>query len=347
MRDVVGEVFTLDQLIEEAETDTSLRPPSLDQFIGQATVKQKLRITLEAAKIRGECMPHILFAGPPGLGKTSLASLIADEMGVELHTTSGPTLTNSGDLAAILTTLEDNDVLFIDEVHRLPHRVQECLYSAMEDGTMDLTLGSGPNAKIIKIRLPKFSLIGATTNTGEINRPMLDRFIVDCRLELYDRGELKKIVVRAAASMGYTITDKAAASIARRGRGTPRIAINQLKRIKDIADILGDGSKEITEELAEMSYDLEGIDKEGLVAVERRYLKVLIEEFQCGPVGVVNMAAKTGESTSSLDQIERFLIQCSFLIKIDKGRLATMKAVKHLGYPVDDYEVGGENNWRN
>lgn len=342
--DPVGEILTLEQLIEEETTEQELRPQSLDDFIGQEQMKFRIRTFVEAAKIKGEGLGHILFAGPPGLGKTSLASLIASEMGVEMHTTSGPTLKNPGDLAAILTSLEDDDVIFIDEIHRLPQVVQECLYSAMEDFSMDLTLGSGPSARIIRVKLPRFTLIGATTHTGMLSKPMIDRFVLDCRMELYDKMALKKIVVRAASSMGLTISDKGAAGIARRGRGTPRVCINMLRRVSDYAEILGDGGH-IDAEMADLAFEMEGIDEEGLQEVERRYLRTLVEEFSGGPCGVINMAAKLGESTSTLEQIEAFLIQSGMLIKIDRGRLITAKAIKHLGYPLDEHQVG-ERTWR-
>lgn len=332
------ELRTLDELIEEQETETSLRPKSLDDFIGQDMMKARLRTFVEAAKITGKPLGHILFAGPPGLGKTSLGSLIASEMGVEMHTTSGPTLNNAADLAAIITMMEDHDILFVDEIHRLSKKIQECLYSAMEDYSLDLTLGSGPSAKIIKVKLPKFTLIGATTHTGELSKPMLDRFVMDCRMDLYDKLALKKIVVRAAASMDLGITDQVAAGVARRSRGTPRVAINMLRRLSDYCVMLGNAD-EIDNEVAEVAFEMEGIDKEGLGEVERKYLRCLVEDFQGGPVGVINLSSMLGESQSSVEQIEAYLIQAGMVIKVDRGRTATMKAIKHLGYPVAEYTM--------
>lgn len=332
--DNTREIATVEQLLELEELEVSLRPSSLDDFIGQSKMISDLRVYVEAAKITGEPLGHILFSGPPGLGKTSLASLIAAEMGTEMKSPSGVALNKPDDVVALISYMEDRDVLFIDEVHSLPKKVQETLYTAAEDYYCDLVVGGGATAKTIRVPLPHFTLVAATTETGRLTKPMLDRFSLKCRMELYDKLSLKRIIIRAARSMDKEITDQAAAAIARRSRGTPRVAINFLKRICSYATVLEEDTLDI--EITDLLFDSAGVDREGLEEVERRYLRTLIERFQGGPVGVRNLSAVLGESIESLEEIESYPIQKGMLVKMNEGRMATTKARKHLGYTIED-----------
>jgi Holliday junction DNA helicase RuvB len=316
----------------EAAEEVSLRPRRLAEFVGQARVKEHLDIVLEAARRRGQPVDHLLFAGPPGLGKTSLAGIVAVEMGVGLRITSGPALVRAGDMAAILTDLHEADVLFIDEIHRLARPVEEILYPAMEDFQLDLVLGKGPAARSLRLDLPRFTLVGATTRTGLITGPLRDRFGMVERLDFYEPSELETIVWRSAGILGAQVEGGGAEEIARRARGTPRIANRLLKRVRDFAEVRGDGL--VTAETARAGLALFGVDDLGLDKVDRAILAAVCERFGGGPVGLSTLAVCVGEQPDTVeDMYEPFLLQRGLLMRTPRGRVATPAAFAHLGLP--------------
>ncbi|MGA1655431.1 MAG: Holliday junction branch migration DNA helicase RuvB [Ilumatobacteraceae bacterium] len=314
----------------DVRADSELRPRKLADFVGQGELKQHLSIVLEAARQRNEAADHLLLAGPPGLGKTTMATIVANEMGAKLHVTSGPALERAGDLAAILTKLEDRDVLFIDEVHRLSRVVEEILYPAMEDFQIDIVVGKGPAASSIRLTLPKFTLIGATTRTGMITGPLRDRFGLVSRLEYYEPDELRQIVQRAATILGITIEADAASEIASRSRGTPRIANRLLRRVRDFAQVRASGA--VTADVADEALRTFGVDRLGLDKVDRAVLQVICERFGGGPVGLSTLAIAVSEQTETIEDVyEPFLIREGFLARTPRGRVATAAAFTHLG----------------
>lgn len=314
----------------DAETDLTLRPKTLAEYIGQDKVKENMAVYIEAAKNRGECLDHVLLYGPPGLGKTTLSCIIAAEMGVNIRITSGPAIEKAGDLAALLTNLQANDVLFIDEIHRLSRQVEEVLYPAMEDYALDIVMGNGPAARSIRIDLPRFTLIGATTRSGQLSAPLRDRFGVIQRLELYSPEQLCDIVQRSAVILGIPCMKDGAMEIARRSRGTPRIANRLLKRVRDFAEVLGDGR--ITREIADNALQKLEIDKLGLDSLDRRFLEMIIKGYNGGPVGLSTLASALNEESVTLEDVcEPYLMQLGFVSKTPRGRTATALAYKHLG----------------
>jgi holliday junction DNA helicase RuvB len=318
------------QTIEESVPENSLRPKTLAEFIGQSDLKQKLEIFLAAAKGRGEALDHTLFCGPPGLGKTSLAHVLAREMGSHLVSTSGPALEKAGDLAAILTSLQPRDILFIDEIHRLSRIVEESLYPALEDFHLDIVLGQGPSARIMKLALPPFTLIGATTRAGLLTSPMMGRFGMVLRLEHYSAEELQMVVVRSAGILKCRIEMEGALEIARRSRGTPRIANRLLRRVRDFAEIKASGV--ITREVASAALEMLDVDKRGLDAMDRLFLTTIIEKFGGGPVGIETLCSAISEERETLEDVyEPYLLQIGFLNRTRQGRVATELAHKHLG----------------
>jgi Holliday junction DNA helicase RuvB len=319
---------------EDAEGDEpTLRPRTLDEFVGQEELKQNLKIFVEAAKRRGEALDHMLLAGPPGLGKTSLCRILAGEMGVDIQITSGPSLERAGDMAAILTQLEEGDFLFIDEIHRLNRQIEEVLYPAMEDFAMDIVLGQGPSARTIRMDVPRFTLVGATTRTGLMTKPLLDRFGFNARLDYYAPEDLKKIVIRNAAILKIQITEAGADELATRSRGTPRIANRLLRRVRDYAEVVGDGT--IDEETARAALAMQGVDSLGLDRIDREYLSLIIEKFDGGPVGVGTISVALGEERDTVEDVyEPYLLQSGLMQRTNRGRIATRRAYDHLGVSV-------------
>ena len=310
--------------------DRAIRPRRLDEYIGQRAVREQMEIFLSAARKRGEPLDHTLIFGPPGLGKTTLASIIAEEMGVQLKTTSGPVLEKAGDIAALMTNLEPGDVLFIDEIHRLSPYVEEVLYPAMEDYQLDIMIGEGPAARSIKLDLPPFTLVGATTRAGLLTSPLRDRFGIVQRLEFYDAAELTEIVRRSAGILGIPTDDAGASAIARRSRGTPRIANRLLRRVRDYAEVKADGA--VAGPTAEAALDLLNVDAQGFDHLDRRLLLTMIEKFDGGPVGVDSLAAALSEERGTIeDVLEPFLIQQGFILRTPRGRIATRHAYRHFG----------------
>lgn len=324
---------------DEAGYEFSLRPRTLNDYIGQEKVKENLRIYIDAAKRRNESLDHVLLYGPPGLGKTTLSGIIAAEMGVDIRVTSGPAIEKQGDLAALLTNLNDGDVLFIDEIHRLSRQVEEILYPAMEDHAIDIIIGKGPSARSIRLDLPNFTLVGATTRAGQLSAPLRDRFGVLLRLELYTPDQLTDIVKRSASILGIEIDPEGAADIAARSRGTPRIANRLLKRARDFAEVMGNGV--ITKDAADLALSRMEIDQLGLDNLDRLILRTMIRNYNGGPVGLDTLAAAIGEDSSTIEDVyEPYLMQIGFLSRTPRGRTVTPAAYRHLGIPEPEKNKG-------
>ncbi len=316
---------------DDIAADISLRPKFLEDYIGQNSVKEKIKIYIEAAKKRGEPLDHVLLYGPPGLGKTTLSYIIANEMGVNIRVTTGPAIARQGDLAALLTNLSDGDILFIDEIHRLNARVEEILYPAMEDYALDIILGKGPSARSLRIDLPRFTLIGATTRAGMLTSPLRDRFGIINRLEMYDPDDLATIVKRSASILDIELDESGAYEIARRSRGTPRIANRLLRRVRDFAQIKAEGV--ITKEVADSALKMLEIDEQGFDNIDANILTTIIEKFNGGPVGLDTISAATGEEVGTIEDVyEPYLIRNGFIMRTPRGRIATPAAYKHFGY---------------
>ena len=330
-------IITTETLEEDQKIEGSLRPQYLEDYIGQTKAKETLKIYIEAAKARGEALDHVLFYGPPGLGKTTLAGIIANEMGVNMKVTSGPAIEKPGEMAAILNNLQERDVLFVDEIHRLNRQVEEVLYPAMEDFAIDIVIGKGAGARSIRLDLPKFTLVGATTRAGMLTAPLRDRFGVVNRLEFYTAEDLQTIVLRSAQVLGVEIDPKGALEIARRSRGTPRLANRLLKLVRDFAQVKYNGV--ITEEVAVFALDLLEVDRFGLDYADRTILTTMIEKFGGGPVGLDTLAAAIGEDSGTLEDVyEPFLLKNGFIQRTPKGRTATAFAYQHLGFSMGKEE---------
>lgn len=330
MINIKDRIITSDFKQEDTDIETKLRPQSLDTYIGQKKVKENLKVYIEAAKMRNEPLDHVLLYGPPGLGKTTLSNIIANEMGVNIKVTSGPAIERAGDMAAVLNSLNEGDILFIDEIHRLNRTIEEVLYPAMEDFSLDIMIGKGPSSKSIRVDLPKFTLIGATTRIGLLTNPLRDRFGVISRLEMYDPDELSHIIIRSANVLGVYIDDDGALEIARRSRGTPRIANRLLKRIRDFAQVKYDGN--ITKNIANETLNLLDVDKLGLGPIDQKILKTIIEKFSGGPVGVDNLAVSIGEESDTIEEVyEPYLIQLGFIKRTPRGREITEIGYKYFG----------------
>ena len=323
-------VIQTELVAQEQQLESSLRPQLLDEYIGQEKIKSTIKIYIEAAKQRGESLDHVLFYGPPGLGKTTLSTIIANEMGVNLKITSGPAIEKPGDMAAILNSLQENDVLFVDEIHRLNRQVEEVLYPAMEDFAIDIMIGNEVNARSIRLDLPKFTLIGATTRAGLLTGPLRDRFGVVQKLEFYQVDELQSIILRSANVLGVEIGQEGALELARRSRGTPRLANRLLKRVRDFAQVKYDGK--ITKEVADFALDVLDVDRLGLDQNDRAILLILIEKFSGGPVGLETLAAALGEDSATLEDVyEPYLLMNGLINRTPRGRVATENAYRHLG----------------
>ena len=320
---------------EDVRVEKSLRPQTLDEYIGQEKAKQNLRIYIEAAKQRGDVLDHVLFYGPPGLGKTTLAGIIANEMGTHLKVTSGPAIEKPGEMAAILNNLQEGDILFVDEIHRLNRQVEEVLYPAMEDYAIDIMIGKGSSARSVRLELPRFTLVGATTRAGLLTAPLRDRFGVVQHMEFYTVQELTEIVLHSAAILNVEIDEKGAEELARRSRGTPRLSNRLLKRVRDFAMVQFDGK--ITEEVASLALDLLEVDQYGLDQTDRKILLTIIEKFSGGPVGLETLAAAVGEDSGTIEDVyEPYLIKNGFLNRTPRGRVATERAFHHLGIAIPE-----------
>ncbi|MDO5490917.1 MAG: Holliday junction branch migration DNA helicase RuvB [Bacillota bacterium] len=321
----------------EYRQEVTLRPQTLADYIGQKTATDNLKVFIEAAKLRNEPLDHVLFYGPPGLGKTTLAGIIANEMGVDIRITSGPAIERAGDLAAILTNLNENDVLFIDEIHRLNRSVEEVLYSAMEDFALDIIIGKGPSARSIRLDIARFTLIGATTRAGSLSAPLRDRFGVNGKFEMYTKDELAQIIQRTAGLLGVQTDPRSVEEMARRSRGTPRIANRLLKRVRDFSQVKGSGSIDL--DITREALEALGVDDMGLENLDREILRVIIDRFDGGPVGIDTIAASIGEERVTIEDVyEPYLIQAGFLHRTQKGRVVSRRAYQHLGLDYDEEE---------
>ena len=328
-------IITTDVTEEDFSLEGNLRPQTLDDYIGQEKTKSTLKVCIEAAKRRHDALDHVLFYGPPGLGKTTLSGIIANEMGVHMKVTSGPAIEKPGEMAAILNNLQEGDILFVDEIHRLNRQVEEVLYPAMEDYAIDIMIGKGASARSIRLDLPKFTLVGATTRAGLLSAPLRDRFGVMHHLEFYTHEELKTIIIRSAQVLGVEIDEKGAAEIAKRSRGTPRLANRLLKRVRDFAQVKYDGR--ITYDVACFALNLLEVDQYGLDKIDRRILQTMIVNFQGGPVGLETLAAAIGEDSGTLEDVyEPYLLQNGFLNRTPRGRMASALAYEHLGYQMPE-----------
>ena len=327
--------ITSTKSLEDEDVENTLRPTSMSDYVGQDKIKKSLNISIQAAKQRGEALDHVLLYGPPGLGKTTLSHIIANELGSSLKITSGPAIEKVADLASILTNLNKNDVLFIDEIHRLNRSVEEVLYPAMEDYALDFILGKGPSARTMRLKLQPFTLIGATTKAGMLTGPLRDRFGVVCRLEMYNKNELSKIISRSASILGIKIDERACEELALRSRGTPRIANRFLKRVRDYASVMGNGT--ITYELCNEALNMLEVDELGLDFIDRKLLNTIIDKFNGGPVGLDTLSAATGEESNTIEDVyEPYLLQLGFIARTPRGRVALPNAYKHLNKEFSD-----------